>query len=197
MAMFDPKKAPKSSALPASEAIVILQSFTRKVSKTRKEYLNARWVVIHGPMKKRSFFDNVHLDQSSEGSMRRLSMLCEAMGVTEAFDLDDDAAIRANMVNRPIKVAISQTTSGEYTNNGVSRILKPSDAEIEIMQAWAIEAAENAEWSGASSGGGDSFGGGGGDFGDRGDAPPPADDDIPFLTSSPMRDVNPVSRILR
>lgn len=179
MAMFDPKKAKEENAnrgLPSGPYLLAVSSFDRKTSKAGKEYLNARIVVIAGPAKKRSFFDNISLDQNNKGAMFRLSMLAEQCGVEAAFDLDDDAAIRENLVGRPFKAQVSLKHENGYTNNGIERYItgdKVTEKDREAMEQWVIDAEAEGEWSGSSrSNDGPP---------DDDDAPHPADsDDIPF-----------------
>lgn len=178
MAMFDPQKAReqnKNQGIPAGDYLLAISSFTRKTSKKGKAYLNARIVVIHGAAKKRSFFDNISLDTDNSGAMFRLGMLAEQAGVEQAFDLDSDEEIRANLVGRPFKARVSRKVEGEYTNNGIERYLggdKITDGERAIMEQWLIDAAAEDEWNGGGSGGDDPYANDG--------APPPGDDDIPF-----------------
>lgn len=178
MAMFDPKKAkedrPRYEGIPPNEYLIALRSFDRKTSKTGNEYLHCKFAVIHGAARGKTFYDNVSLNQSNKGAMYRLSCWAEGCGVEEAFDLDSDEAIRANLVDRPFKARLNRRTENGYVNNGIERYLndKVTDADREAMNAYVAERAEAAEW-GDSGGSAD-----GGNFSD--DVPPAGDDDIPF-----------------
>ena len=125
--------------------------------------------MIAGAAKNKSFFDNISLDVSNQGAAFRLSMLCEQCGVTEAFELDNEAELRSKLCGRPFKARVKREFSNGYTNNGIERYLgdKISDGDRSTMEEWVAAQADNQEWSG----------GGGGGFRHDDDVPPPGDED--------------------
>ena len=145
MAMFDPQKAKeqnKNRGIPAGDYLLAIKSFERKTSKRGKDYLHCRIIVIAGAAAKRSFFDNISLDQTNDGAMFRLSMLSEQCGVEQAFDLDDDRAIRDNLVGRPFKARVSLKHENGYANNGIERYItgdKVTELAIGGLQRGEIE----------------------------------------------------------
>jgi hypothetical protein len=178
MALFDPKKARdenKNQGIPPNDYLIAIKSFVRKTSKKGKQYLHCRFVVVAGPAKKRSFFDNISLDLENSGAMFRLGILSEQCGVEGPFDLDDDAAIEAALVGRPFKAKVNRTTENGYVNNGIERYLTGNavtDRDRAAMDEWVTAEAEKEEWSGSGSSEPDP------DYDPT--APPPGDDDIPF-----------------
>lgn len=200
MAMFDPKKAReenKNQGIPPNAYLLAIKSFERRMSKKDKPYLHCRIVVIAGPAKKRSFFDNISLDLTNSGAMFRLGILAEQCGVEAAFDLENDDAIRENLVGRPFKAQVNRKTENGYVNNGIERYItgdKITDGDRAQMEAWVTEEAEREEWDGQRDGdvpppGDEDFGGPG-----RGGG---IDDDIPFTTCDLAHEPSPIARILR
>lgn len=196
MAIFDPKKARddhKSEGVPPGPYLLAMTSFKRKESKAQKPYLGARFVIIAGPAKGKSFFDNISLDMSNSGAMFRLGILAEQCGVEAAFDLDDDEVIKQNLVGRPFKAQVSRKNENGYTNNGIERYLtgdKVSDGDRRVMEEWVTARADQDEWSG--NGGGPpeddvphrAMGGG-------------IDDDIPFASARVCDEPSPIAGVIR
>lgn len=170
--MFDPKAhtgSGDSSDLPSGEFLLALRWFERRTSKKNTPYLRCKYVVIHGPKAGAEFFANLSIDTHNEGAAGRLSVFCAAVGVSEAFSLADDDALRRLFVDKPFKARVSRKVNGEYVNHDIERyLLKVSDAERKLMDGWVLDQQE-AEAMGERRGSGQ--GSGGGDF---------ADDDIPF-----------------
>jgi len=199
-----------STPVPSGEYIVVLRSFKRQVGKTgqRKEYLRCRWEIIAGKCRGKSFFSNMALDVTVEGTANRWRILMEACGVDEEFELgsmkegtqdEGDDNIRRLFVKKPFVATVKVERNGQYTNNDLER--------IHYRRLWTeeqtneIEAYLDAQENAGSGGGGasddwDGQGAGGGGGTEDDDQPPvddwgePAskpkaggfagDDDIPF-----------------
>lgn len=176
--MFDPKKPPagggnQDHGVPPGDYVIALTWFERKLSKkSQQPYLRAKYTVVCGAAKGKTFWASISLDTSSAGAMTRLSLMAEQCGVTEAFDLDSDDAVRANLALRPFKARVRRVTENGYTNNDIERYIKDgmSAAEEKAARTWVLDYEEGAEYDGdgGSPGTGKSKAD---DFGD---------DDIPF-----------------
>jgi hypothetical protein len=169
--MFDPKAHGGGSGdadLPSGEYFLVLRWFERRTSKKNTPYLRCKYAIIHGPKAGTEFFANLSIDASNEGAAGRLSVFCAAVGVSEAFSLDDDEALRRLFINKPFKARLSRKADGQYINHDIERyLLKVSDAERKLMDGWVLdeqEAEAMGERRGGSRGGGGAF----------------VDDDIPF-----------------
>ena len=167
---FDPNKKYDSEALPPTEVLCAMKSFERKTSKTSKAYLRARFIVIAGPLKGKSWFQMVSINHDSEGAMRFLSNLAKQCGCTKPFDTDSDSEIRAALVGRPFKCLLDRKTEGEYTNNSIARFIwgdKVTAGDRQAMDDFVAQQAEEGTYDGPGD--------------EREDAPPIDDDsDLPF-----------------
>lgn len=172
--MFDPKAhggGGSDADLPSGEYLLALRWFERRTSKKDKPYLRAKYEIVHGPKAGKDFFSNLSIDTGNEGAAGRLSVYCTAVGVEEAFSLADDDALKRLFVGKPFKARIARTENGQYTNYDIERyVLKVSDAERRLMDAWVLDQQE-AEAMGERRGSGSGGKSGGNDF---------VDDDIPF-----------------
>jgi len=147
MASFDPnKKYSDTDSLGAGRYLIALAQFERKTARASgAPYMRCRFKVIHGPRKGVSFFTSVSLDTTKSGAMVRLQRWCHAVGVTEAFDLDSDAAFGRAFMAKAFRAQVKTVQSGEYTNNEIERYLDESlsDAEIEAAEeTWSAYASK-------------------------------------------------------
>jgi hypothetical protein len=174
------KSSSTNEGLPANEYLIAMKRFDRKISKAGKPYLHGLFMVIAGPAKKRTFWDNMSLDQGSGGAMFRLKSYCLEAGMTESdldsFEIDSDDYLREKLCMRPIKVRLRRTTDNGYVNNSIERILTGdavSPRDRDAMEKWLVDLAAESEVTGSSNDGGYD--------GSYDDAPHAADgDDIPF-----------------
>lgn len=202
MTTFDPKaerEKNKDQGVPAGDYLIVMRGFDRKTSKkSGQDYLRARFMIIAGQAKKKTFFDSVSLDISNSGTAFRLSMLAEGCGQTESFNLEDDAELRRIFLNKPFKVRVSRKLENGYVNNGIERYLisekDVSSRERELMDVWMMEAQEEEDMGQGDGGppireddefygggrGGGSYGGGDG-----------GSDPLPFATSA-LADADPL-----
>lgn len=180
--MFDPKKPPAGTefGVPPGDYVIALTWFERKIAKkSGADYLRAKYTVVCGHAKGKVFWASISLDTSSGGAMTRLSLMAELCGVTQAFDLESDDDIRANLCLRPFKARITRKTENGYTNNDIERYLKEmSNAEEKAAQAWVLDYEEGNEYD--SDGGSPGTGNSGGGSGGKSKASDFDDDDIPF-----------------
>lgn len=176
--MFDPKQnKPEWEGLPPGEYLIALRSFERKLSKEKRTpYLRAKYQVIAGPAKGKTFFASISLDMENAGSAGRLSLFAERCGVTQAFDLDNDDDFRRLFCDVVFKARVALKKANGYTNNDIERYLEMNDAEIKKATEWALTAADDEDASAATG----SSGGGGGGNGKSGKNAFLDDDDIPF-----------------
>lgn len=121
-----------NDGIPAGDYIIALRSFKRQKGKTSgKEYLRCRWVVCAGRLEGKSFFSNMSLDLSKEGTVNRWRILMEACGVDEEIELgsakernadEGDSNIREHFLNKPFKATVKTELNGNYTNNDIQMI---------------------------------------------------------------------------
>lgn len=168
MATFDPN-ADYETTIPPGTYLLALTSYERKVGKSSgKPYLRCRYQIIDGPAKGESFFSNLGIDVANRGAMFRLKLMAEAVGLTQAFDLDDDRAFNDAFVNKPFKALLKSQRNGDFVNTEIDRYQKDvSPGERDILQSWMMDRAEEG-----------AFDGGGGGYSDG--ASSDFSDDIPF-----------------
>lgn len=116
----------------------------------------------------------------TDRAMMILGSACEAMGVEDPFDVDDDRSLTDALLHQPMKVQVTLERNGAQTYSKIGSFLSFSDLSKQEREEVSEWQAKNAERVAAAGSAGDSFGagdfdGGGGDGGD--DFPP---DDIPF-----------------
>lgn len=174
---FDPNKTYAEDALPSGSYLLAMTTFERKLArKDQSPYLRARFAVIAGPCKGKSFFSSVGIDVNKGGVASRLAVYAKAVGQTDPFDLDDDS-LDDVFVGKPFKATVKTSVNGQYTNNDVEKyVLDLTAREVEICDAYwneFVAKGENKQSSGAYDD--DGFGGGAGTS-----SSPDGDDDIPF-----------------
>jgi len=176
---FDPNKK-YSNELPPGSYLLAMVKFERRAGKRPPyvPYMNCSFRVIDGPAKGRQFFSSVCIDESNNGAMARLSAYCKACGVTQAFELSDDAAFGDAFMHKPFKASVKRSTSGDYVNNDIEKYeTKLTQREIDIGDAYWNKIQDEADEGRNAGSTSDDFAGGGGD--DFGGGLPP-EDDIPF-----------------
>lgn len=180
MAMFDPSTKRGSGdqqyGVPPGDYLIAMINFDRRMNKKQTAYyLRAKFKVIFGPAKGKSWTENISLDATNDATAFRLQLLFEGVGRNTAIDLDDESELRRALLHRPFKARLRRYTENGYTNNGIERYLvgkDVSDADRDVIDQYKLD----REASGA-----DDEVHGGGQFED---APHPAtDDEIPFVTS--------------
>lgn len=188
MATFDPNKHKGGGyeALPAGTYLIAMISYERKQSKQGKPYLRAKFAVAAGRAKGKTFYSSVSIDMGNDGAMSRLSLYCQAVGVTEAFDLDSDRAIERALLGKPFGAQVTQEQSGQYVNNDIKRfVLELPPAMVQAGEAWwqdwinkhSDPAGDGDDWSADDFAGGGGSTSGGGFSDDDGFG---GDPDIPF-----------------
>jgi hypothetical protein len=155
MAIFDPNKTYASDALPSGSYLLAMVGFERKESTQKRGsfYMRARFRVLTGPSKGKSFFSSVGIDIRNPGIAGRLGLYCKAVAVKEAFDVDSDDDFRDAFMGKPFKATVKQTRNGQYTNNDIERfVLELTDAENDAADEWW------EKWCAQHEGGGDAGG---------------------------------------
>lgn len=167
--MFDPKASQESGDLPSFEGLIALVWAKREQAKGKSSfYLRGKYEVCTGPYAGKTFFANQSLDLSV--SAGRLGVWCAAVGQQDAFDINDEKALRAVFLRKPFKAQVERKENGAYINHDIKRFTmadKLTDAERKAAAGWILDQDEKRAL------------GGGGHGGDDGD-PGPGDDDIPF-----------------
>lgn len=212
MTRFDPKNSGGGSGgggdrgdglrdVPPNDYLLAMVGFSVKTGKKppHRDYMNARFRVIHGEYDGAEFYCSVGIDVSNQNIANRLGVYCRCVGHDEEFDPADKGDLSRVFIGKPFKAKVSRRENGQYINNDVNRyILEVSDDERGIMNLFAANFRDTEapnSWGQTGGGtqdpqgdpfagdgerggsGGDPFGGGGGD---SGGARNPADDDIPF-----------------
>lgn len=193
---FDPSKyKPKqfdNSPLPAGRYLLVIETIEQREGKTSKRpYLNARYRVISGPLKGRTFFATIGVDihhpQYGGTTAGRLSAMCVALRSTEPVELGNVNTLVRAWCNRPFKAEVSQKQMGQYVNNDIRKYaIDEKDvaaSERQVMDEWRAEYLAKAGFDGDGDDD-DDFGDDqdDGGFGGGGSSNPPfdGDDEIPF-----------------
>lgn len=161
----------KDEGVPPGTFLLVIAWMQRRESKAGKPYDRAKFLVIDGACKGRSFFDQIGLDTSNEGTLFRLSLLWKETNGDTSFDPDDEAEFHAALKFKPFKAQVSRRVENGYINNGIQRYVvgdQVTEADRDAMEQWKIDHEAEQE-----------FNGGGGSFPDD-DVPPPSDNDVPF-----------------
>jgi hypothetical protein len=141
MAKFDPKKAKedgKYTGIPPGEYLVVIRDWERKTSQKGAPYLKPKVQVIAGPAKNKTFRDLLMLNvYESAPAGYRVASLLEAVGHRDEIDLDDDAAMRDAILNRPFKARIKRSFRDEWVDNSIERyVVETTDEERALMDDW-------------------------------------------------------------
>jgi len=160
MTTFDPSKHQNSDfqALAAGTYVVAMTKYERKTSQKGTQYLRATFKVVHGRAKGKTFFSSVGLDTSKEGTATRLGLYCRAVGVTKAFDLDNDGALEAAFLGKPFKAQVNQTQNGQYVNNDIQKyVFELTSDEAGAAEDWWADWQAKARDRSDPGGGGDDW----------------------------------------
>lgn len=177
MSTFDPTKhgGGGGGGIPAGEYILAIVWFERRTAKSGGSYLRAKYQVCVGAKAGQTFFSNLSIDTSKEGSAGRLAVFCACVGQQEAFSLTDDKVLRRVFVGKPFKARVSVKVEGQYTNNDIERYVpKVTDAERRMMDGWVLDQNEDKAMNGGGS--------------DDDDSPHPADTRSAGTVRSPKED---------
>jgi hypothetical protein len=156
---FDPKKK-YADSFPAGTFLLAMVNFKRREGTSNGKPYKMRscgFQVVHGPMKKRMFFDTLGMDESNDQAMARVARLCGAIEQVETFDLQDDAAFGAVFLGRPFKATVKTETKGQYTNTSIVKIEDMTRAESDACDAWWDDWCQRADQRGDASGADTSF----------------------------------------
>ena len=206
MTRFDPKNSSGSGSgsgggdgglreVPPNDYLLAMVGFAVRTGRKppHRNYMNARFRVIHGECSGAEFYCSVGIDVGNQNIANRLGVYCRCIGHDEEFDPSDKADLMRVFLGKPFKAKVSRRENGKYVNNDLERYIPDvSDAERSVMDLFAanFRDTERSDSWGQTGGGtqdpqGDPFAGDGhSSGGDPFDAatPPgnPADDDIPF-----------------
>lgn len=164
MPKFDPTDKPEreQKIIPAGTYILGMKWFRRKVGKTSgKEYFSILHEVAGGPKAGDGFFSPLSIDMSKMGTQVRWNLLCEALGLTEPFEIgchdegnteEGDQNIQNLFIGRAFKAEVEVTKSGDYVNNNIKSIAylrNYTEKDWETVKDWERKFREKEDDFGA------------------------------------------------